>query len=406
MKNAFLSLALAATIALAGCAGFFVSQNPCTGTSCGGGTSTTSGFFYVLNGTTQQIVGFQVASDKLTTLTGGTLSLSGVNPLCMAISPNKNYLYVGTISGIYYYTINSSTGALTVGNNGSIISGIIPQSMQVDATNGWLVIAPVNTAQLAAIQLDTSTGNITNGNPQAVNITAASTKQLVISPDNNHVFVTLGISGTDAILFNAASADPFGTDTNNPVSNPAGSGAALTIAVDPKSQFVFIGETSAITTAGVNNTGGLRVLAITSTTSNTLTEQTGSPYPSGGIGPADILVDSTDSFVYVANQTVYGQATNNIGNVTGYGTTISTTAGVTTETLTALTNSPYSAGTNTIALAEDNSDSFIIALNAGGSPDMNIYSFSTTNPGALSLTISTASGATDPTGAFSVVAVP
>ena len=122
MKNAILSLALAATIALAGCAGFFVSQNPCTGSNCGGGGSTTSGYFYVLNNQnsgSNQLAGFQVATGKISALTDGSVNLQNV--LCLAISPNNKYLYVGTGAGVYYFSI-SSAGALTAGNSGAPIS--------------------------------------------------------------------------------------------------------------------------------------------------------------------------------------------------------------------------------------------------------------------------------------------
>ena len=410
MKNALLSLSLAATIALAGCAGFagfFQSQNPGGGSGGGGGSSTTSGLFYVLNGTTNEIVGFQVVSDALKTVTNATINLPGLT--CLAITHNNNYLYVGTTAGIYYYSI-SSAGALTLINNGQPI-GYIAQSMQVDSTNGWLVIAQSDSTQIVAVPLNTtgtSIGAPSTGTIETSTLSAASTKQLVISPDNNHLFVALGTFGTDEIAFTAININPFGTDTKNPVYNSTNSGAALSVAVDPKSEFLYVGETEANPKTTDNNSGGVRVFAISSST-NTLTEQTskGSPYASGGIAPAAIVAEHSGSYVYVANETVYGQSSNNTGNVTGFLTTISTTAGVTTDSLGAITNSPFAAGTNTIALVEDNSYSFLIALNLNGSPDTVIYTFNSTNAGALDLTINTTTGNTsapDPTGAFAVAA--
>lgn len=393
MKTALLSIALAATLALAGCSGFFVSQGTGGG---GGGGSTTSGFFYVLNGLTNQLVGYQVASGKLTALSNASESLSGLT--CLAISHNDEYLYVGTTNGIYYFTI-SSAGALTAGNSGTVISSIVPQSMQVDSTNGWLVVAPQATAAVEAIPLSSTTGSYSGGTVQTTQLSAATPNQLVLSPDNTHIFVALGTNGTDEIPFTAAATDPLGTHLNTPVSysNNGTIGSATAVAVDPNTKFLYIAETLANSTNSSTNTGGLRVFTISSK-ANSVTEVSGSPFPSGGIGPTAILPDHTGNYVYVANRTVYGQSS---GNITGYSVLSNSTGS--TVSLTALANSPYTAGTTTLALAEDNSYSFIMAINEGGSPDLNVYSFDTTNAGALDGIISTSTG-TDPTGAFAIAA--
>lgn len=396
MKKSFLSIALAAILALTGCAGFFVSQNP----GGGGGGSTTSGFFYVLNSTTDQVVGYQVNNEKLSTLTGGTLPvISGLT--CITISPNNKFLYLGTLNGIYAYSINSSTGALTLLNN-TPISSDIPQTMQVDANNEWLVYVISGTTTMVAQPLSTTTG-LNTGTAVLQTLTANSGLHLVIAPNDKHIFVALQGSGTDDIPFTATSTSaPFGTLKNYPVYTTSGGATAIT--VDPKSQFLYVGETGVFPTA--NNSGGLRVFFINS--DNTLTEQTNTitgssvsyPYSCGGIGPTSILVDNTDYFVYVANQTVSG-TNNNVGNLTGFSTTISTTASATTDVLGSLSNSPYTTGFNTYAVAEDSTHSFVIALNKGGSSDMDIYTFSTNNTGNLTNIINASTGTTvgpDPTG--------
>jgi 6-phosphogluconolactonase (cycloisomerase 2 family) len=390
MKNAILSLALAATIALCGCAGFFVSQNP--GGGSGGGGSTTSGYYYVLNGATNQIVGYQITKGTVAPITGGTIALSGLTS--ESISPNNKFLYVGTNAGIYYYSI-ASTGALTIGNSGAPISSNVAQSMTVDATNAWLIVANQALATLTAIPLDTTTGGVSSPNAQAVTISSATPTQVILSPDNTHVFVALVGGGTDEVAFNATGTNPFGADVNYPVY--VAGGYALSVAVDPSNKFLFVGETLALSASSTTNTGGVRIFSISST-ANTLTELSNSPISSGGQGPAFILPDLSGDFLYIANRSVYGQL---VANVYGYGYTANSSG--TTFTPTALANTPYSSGTATLSLAEDNSKSFIIAVNLGGSPDMNGYTFSTTNPGALSLSISQSTG-TDPTGAFAVAA--
>ncbi len=395
MKKLLPALALSTALALAGCSGFFVSQNP-GGGSGGGGGSTTSGFFYILNATTSQLVGYQVTTGKLSALGNATEPVSG--PTSLAISPNDAYLYVGTVNGIYYYSI-SSAGALTAGNNGAVITSIVPQSMQVDATNGWLIVVPQATAQVNAIPLNTTTGNYSGGTIVTAPLTAATPTQMVITPDNNHIFVALGTNGTDEIPFSATGATTLGAGNNLPVYyNVNGTtGSATALAVDPNTKFLYIGETLANTANSTTNPGGLRVFTISSS-ANSITEVSGSPFASGGIGPSAILADHTGNYVYIANRTVNAQT---LGNIAGY--SILSNATGSTVSLTPLTNSPYTAGVTTYALAEDNSYSFVMAVNAGGSPDLDVYTFDTTNAGALDNTISTSTG-TDPTGAFAIAA--
>ena len=71
--------------------------------------------------------------------------------------------------------------------------------------------------------------------------------------------------------------------------------------------------------------------------------------------------------------------------------------------LTAVSGSPFSTGTLPVALVEDKSDTYIGVMNAGGSPDLQLFSISTATPGALT-SIATATTGTDPTDATSLAA--
>lgn len=394
MKNVFLSIALAATLALAGCSGFFVSQNP-----GGGGGGTDTGYFFVLNGTTNYLVGLQVASNKITSLTGASEPLNGVS--CVAISPNNNFLYVGTGTGIFFYSIDS-TGKLTLGST-TPLSTIVPQTMQVDSSNSWLVFVPTAAGELDAIPLNTSTGGLaTNATLSSTALTATTPNQLVITPDNKHIFVTLGISGTDEVPFNSSPASgtsPLGTKANTPVyyNNNGTTGAAIAVTVDSSTKMVYISETLANPSTTDNNSGGIRAFAISST-ANTLTAATDSPFASGGLAPAALLIDHSGDYLYIANRTVYNQTA---GNVYGYAVAPNSTGS--TVNAKVLTNAPFTAGTTTIALAEDNSHTYIMAINQGGTPDLNLYSFDSSNLGSLD-GIANYSTGTDPTGAFAIAA--
>ncbi len=375
--------ALAAALTLAGCKGFWDAP----ANSGGGSTPTTtasSGDFFVINTATSQLQGFYVNAGVLTSLPGSPYTLQAT-PLSIAISPNNSFLYVGTISGIYLYLI-SSNGQLTLGNSGNPISSDAAESMQVDATNSWIVDVPSGASQVFAIPISPTTGLVTQTSEQFAPLPAATLQQLAISPANTTVAIAMGAGGTAVIPFNAANPNPFGTVSNIAVKGTAG--AALSVAFDPLSRLFYIGETAAISSS---NSGGLRVINL-----STLQEINGSPYAAGGLAPYDILPEKAGTYVYVVNRQVSGSST---GVIQGY--TLSSSSN--TYSLAAFSGTT-SVGTHPVALAEDNTSTFIFAVDFDGNPDLMGYTFSTTTPGSLVAALSAATG-TDPVQASAIAAL-
>jgi len=167
-------------------------------------------------------------------------------------------------------------------------------------------------------------------------------------------------------------------------------GGDTTVAVDLSRPLLYVGETVALTGS---NPGGLRVFTIGANTTP-LTEVTGSPYASGGIGPSAIL--PTTNYVYVANKAVSGS---NDGNITGFAITL-------TGTVYSLTSvSSIAAGVSTVGLAEDNTGTYVLAVNSSGTPDLSAFTFDTTTAGKLDAYATAATGS-DPVAALSIVAFP
>ncbi len=386
-KGLRVGLLMGTVALLAGCSGFW--QQPSNGGG-GGGTGSSSNAFYVLNQSTMQIAAYTISSGTLTAVTGSPYTLTSV-PYAIAISPNGGFLYVSTLGGIYLYDIASS-GALTIANSGNPITTDFANTMQVDATGQWLLEAGPNLAALIAVPVSSSTGLPAGTAEQQITLPAATIHQLAVSPDNTHIFVTMGSSGTEIVNFTAANTSPFGTTvTNIPVKNSAG--AAWSVAVDPNNRMYYIGETAA--TSG-SNTGGLRVFSYSSGK-----EVSGSPYSSGGLAPYSILPlqygTYGGSYVYVANYTASGSST---GTIAGF----AVTATGTNYSLTAL-GSNAAGGKNTIALAQDSTGSYVLAVNFGGSPDLQAFTLDATTLGKLDSAV-TASTGTDPVQATAIAAVP
>ena len=351
----------------------------------------------MLNQTTKQIAVYSISSGTLEQVSGSPYNLSSA-PYCIAVAPGGGFLYVGTVSGIYLYSIGSG-GALTIGNGGSTISSDIARAMQVSGS--WLIdafIPTTGTVQLDAIPINASTGAYTgSGTPpyQAFNVTSASVEQMVLSPDGANLFVALQAGGTIVVPFTTGNSNPLGsTALVIPVANS--SGAALSVAVDPTNRLFYIGETQAVSASG-----GLRIFNYSSlgtgTPRSNPTQITGSPIASGGLSPNAILPIASGQYVYVAN----GQGLTGSGNITWFPISASGT------TYTIAAGSNITAGVVPMSLAEDSDDNFVLAVSNGGStssgdPDLEAFTISS---GALTAAIKSTTG-TDPVGAVAVAALP
>jgi 6-phosphogluconolactonase (cycloisomerase 2 family) len=305
------------------------------------------------------------------------------------VAPNGSFLYVSTNSGIFLYTI-ASNGTLTPQNNSQPISLDPATTMQVDATNSWLVVAVNGIAEVNAIAINPSTGALaTSGEKDQVFALPSTTPvQVAISPTDSssctdcYVFVAMEAGGTEVIYFNPASGNPFTSSkgTINPVSSQGGANA---VAVDPQNRLLYVAETAAVSGT---QTGGLRAFTIGSSG----VTQLGSPYATGGTGPSSILPTANGSYVYVANKSVSGSAT---GNISGF--TVSTTSLSTIGTTPAGPVGP-------LGLAEDSTGSYVLAIDFAGNPDLQAYTMSS---GALTSTVTDPTG-TDPVGAVGIAALP
>jgi len=368
------------------CAEVTTSSGTCTAT----GPSGTSGPFYVLNQKTAQIAAYTIASSTLNAVSGSPYTLSA-QPFSMTASPN-GFLYVGTASGIYIYSIDSTTGQLTLGNGNGVISSDLATTMTVDPSGSWLLDAGTVTGTLNAIPLDATTGLPSSKTEQTFTLPATTVGQVTVSPDDSNVFITDGDAGTVVISFNASAASgssPFAATGTRILVKHSG-GSAESVAVDPSNRLFYVGETLG-NSAG--NSGGLRVFDYTKLP--TATEISGSPFASGNLSPSFILPMSSGDTVYVAN----GSGTATAGSINEFAVTASGSS----FTLTA--GPVATAGVLPVSMAVDNTGSFLLAADFGGTPDLEGYTFDTTTVGMLDSAISAATG-TDPVAAISVVAAP
>lgn len=367
--------------ALTGCDFFVANSNS-------GGGSVTGDYIYVGNGNNTYLAGFAVSTAGALSVTSNSPYNNGIAAQSLAVTPANTFLYVGTSNGIYGYSL-ATNGSISVLNNGtSMAQDIVPTFMQVDSTGNYLIAAGISTSTAAQAigiyTIDTSTGLITavTGSPLPL-YTGSGTTPTVITPtgmiitaNNSYVYVSLGALGVQVLTLGANGALSTGSSpTYLPPKSTSTSPADYGLASDPTSAFLFVAE--------INT--GLRVLSIG--TNGTLNEVSGSPY-AVGTGPRGVTLDTTGSYVYVAN---FGS-----NNISAF--TLTTASGK----LTAIAGSPFSSGGQMpLAFVNDNQKKYIGVINNGsngstGNSDLQLFGFDATTDGKLD-PISTATTGTDPT---------
>jgi 6-phosphogluconolactonase len=317
------------------------------------------------------------------------------------VAPNNAFLYVSTATGIYLYTIGTG-GVPTLESSTPISSDNTAEAIAVDSTDSWLLDAS-GAGYLYAIPISPTNGTLsTTATEQHVPLSSSTVQKMAISPDNKYVFVALGDGGTAVVPFTAATTGPLPATISTVIGVKGTGGAAVSVAVDPSAtpRLFYIGEVAV--TSGSSNTGGLRAFNYNSLSSGTPTEVNGSPYSSGGLAPYSILPTpystSPGAYVYVANRTVTGGSST--GNISGFAlTSVGTTYTLTTLTTTA------SAGAYPVSLAQDSTGNYVLAVDSGGGPDLEAYTFDATTAGKLDSAFTSATG-TDPVSAIAVAAAP
>ncbi len=348
-----------------------------SGTGTCTAASTSSGNFYILNENSTagsgSIAGFSINSSALTAL-GSSQPVTGGN--AVAIAPSGAFLYVAsTAGGITLYPINSS-GALQAGTNFN--GDVSALALAVDPSGQWLLDAS-GSGSLTAYPI-TSTGLLDNTTrkPQSQLLTAITIERggIAISPNGALIAVALGSTGTQIFTFGSGTLG----GGNKPIKPTNTAGSAISVAMDPQSRFLYIGEVDSNSTA---NSGGLRVFAISGTNLAELNPT--NPTSSGGVSPHAILPVASGNYVYVANGTGSGIA----GNVTGFAVTSGITAGAT-----------VAAGADPLGLAEDSTAGWVFEVGSSGSPYFDAYTLGST--GQLTSEVTSTSAATS----IAIVAAP
>ena len=364
-------------LALTGCSGFFVDENT-SGTGTGTGTTpSTADYVYVVNQTRNTVSAFTVGASTLTAIGSSPYSLTtGFVPLSAEVTRANTFVYVGGIGAIECFSIGS-TGALTFLSAASASAEASFVTLTTSPDGQWLLALDSLSQTLYTFGINASTGVLTlNG---TTNYTAGGPGTVVpsslrVSPNGAYVIAALGTGGDAIFNFNTTTGVPTQVTM---LAAPSGK-SDNAVAIDANSAFVYFARggstagTAGVSSYSLGSGGALTQVQALATTGNT---------------PYSVLLDATGAYLYTANRAD--------GTISGFS--------ISSGSLTAISGSPYSAGTLATALVRDNSGKYVLAASFGGTPDLEMYSFDATALGKLD-TATTAVSGTDPAGAIAVAA--
>jgi 6-phosphogluconolactonase (cycloisomerase 2 family) len=302
----------------------------------------------------------------LTTMAGSPF-LSHSGAFSIAIAPSGEFGYVGFGDGaqVTPFTINPTTGVPTA-VPGSPFIGPGDGSYAIVVSPSSKVVYAVGANNISAFLVNATTGKLT------------SVKGSPFAAGNNAYYATMDPAGTRLYVRNVGSNDvwTYKVASNGPltllneVRTPPGFGPVALVtgsaAVNYTPTFAYVANQGSNTVAS-----SISAYSIVAKNGH-IAAVSGSPFPDGAAGiyafANSVTVDPLGRFAYVANL--------NTSNVAAYKINSSTGA------LTAVSGSPFAAGTSPISVTADPSGRFVYVANQGS---LNISAFAIdASTGALS----------------------
>lgn len=253
------------------------------------------------------------------------------------------------------YTVNSSSGALAAVTGSPFAAGTTPRTAGADSAGKFLYVANED-GGVSGYTIDRTTGALVAiaGSPFAAGTTPTG---VAVDPTARFVYVA-----------NNGSGDVSGFTANSTTGVLASVGATTAAGVnplrlreDPSGRFLYVASgAGGVFIFSINQTSGVLTFGVLTFVANV-----------AGADSRDVLVDATGKFAYVADG---GNGVSNGGRVNAYAVNAST------GELTAITGSPFTAGTTSVALATDSAGKFLFVANQGSN---NVSAFKINANGTL-----------------------
>ena len=286
-------------------------------------------FAYVVNQTDSTISEYTIndSTGALTAVSGSPISDKN-GPQIVVSTPSGAFAYTANydlssgVASVSEYTVNATTGALTL-ISGSPITGFAGVSaLAVDPTSSYLLVVDGPNQLVETYTINPKTGALTS-------LSSAAT------PNKNSQAITWDATGVVAEYISSNSVDYYRVNSGDLVGLASGTfpEPALAIAGDQSSQYVFVTENQ-------SNSVTTFAMPVISSLSSVST----------GNWPAAVVTEPSGKYVYVANL--------NDGTVSAY--SLNNATGALTEIGTAVA---AAAGTNSLSVSSDGK--FLYAVDGG-----------------------------------------
>ena len=289
---------------------------------------------------------------------GATLTPFGVLrdtlvPAQVVPEPSGRFAYAigaNTSGAIGLYTVDSTTGALTNTNPGTGFSAgqTTPGPFQAitDPTGRFLYVANSNTNNITALQISNVDGSLsclgTPAPPPPCTATGTGAGSFPVGLAEDRTGKFLYVANNVGQTISGFSVNPDGSlSALSPTATFPTGAAPFYPVIDPSNSFLYVPN---------NGDGTISIFSINS--ANGELTAVGTPVAVGsgpGSGPAQVVIDPTNKFLYV---TLNGD--NTVAGLTiGAGGTLGA----------AVPGSPFNAGSGPLGIAMDVSGAFLVAVN-------------------------------------------
>jgi 6-phosphogluconolactonase (cycloisomerase 2 family) len=336
-------------------------------TACGGYTT---GYLWVLGQQYNQISGFKIDAytGNLTNSLGSPYASNGAVPISILVKPGGRYVYVinqGTGGTSTKAGTGQTIALFSVGGDGTLTfqqvyftQGYVSQWAQFDSTGGYLYVLDKyspsgdGNGAITAFTSDPSTGRlalVTNSQTQVGGVNTAyfevGPQPFMMKSLSGCLFTVNGGNQTiSPFAFGSGGQLTFTTTGTFPTTagkitsiNGAGSFIYLTDSANNMLDGYTVGSNCTLTTVN----GGNVNLAQYGTTNPTYT-----------------LIDSTNKYLYVLNQSTTSTVTTTpFSSISGF------LINANNQELTPLSGSPYTVGSGPVCIAEDPSNQYMYISN-------------------------------------------
>ena len=320
-------------------------------------------------------------SGALTPMATPTVA-AGSSPRSVTVDLLGRFAYVANFSSdnVSAYTIDPVTRALSPVNGSPFAAGTSPTAVTIDSSGRFLYVSNYGwpgSGTVSAYAIDATSGALTTiaGSPFAA---GAGSSSIDADPTGRFVYVTnllddtlsaFSIDSTSGIL-SRLDADPVTAGIQDlSVTNAR----PVSIAADPTGRFVYVA-----TACGTSWVFGINVYGLLTRVDSA----SGGPCGAGGNTPDTLALDPAGRYLYM----------NAEDPATGGNQITARTIDASAGTLSAVTGSPFSAGSGTRSVTVDISGKYVYATGTAG-----IFQFTVDASGAIMpMTTATVAAGTSP----------